>query len=246
MMLCQVINKMMWLWLKRHFNYRHLNHALWHWGRGLEASKKLNSALPKPSHVLRALPWGDANFHLIKVYDVSWDTKPDKLIHKSITYYHKLLSERRLQLDPRQSVPWCSSSHSNIGDTTIVTGCFFCHTWRFTPPPTPMVTNARQDPTCLGSCGRKWLNRPQRSSSMKTVGLWHDDSEGELLGLSWQGEWPRAVLSQLWSSLPIPKCMLNFLLPTHAYFYLSGVGMPWQRCRSSQIFQITTDELFMR
>lgn len=69
-------------------------------------------------------PRGDTNFHLMKVYDVSRDTKPDKLIHKSITYYHKLLSERRLQLDPRQSELWCSSSHSNIGEISIVTDSF--------------------------------------------------------------------------------------------------------------------------
>lgn len=54
------------------------------------------------------------NLLVTLVYDVSWDTKPDKLNHKSITYYHKLLSERRLQLDSRQNVPRCSSSHSDF------------------------------------------------------------------------------------------------------------------------------------
>ncbi len=131
--LSQVINKMIWLWLISELTlwlqiFKPCTVTLGSW---LEASTKLHSVLLKYSHVLHALPRGDANFHLIKVYDVSWDTKPDKLIHKSITYYHKLLSERRLQLDPRQSMLWCSSSHSNIGDISIVTGFSFCLICRF-------------------------------------------------------------------------------------------------------------------
>lgn len=59
-----------------------------------------------PLVFFKSLPLGNAHFHLIKVYDVSWDTKPDKLIHKSISYYHKLLFERRLQRDARQRVLW--------------------------------------------------------------------------------------------------------------------------------------------
>lgn len=49
------------------------------------------------------------------------------------------------------------------------------------------MTTTRQDPTCFGSCGRKWLNRPLKSSSVKKR-------------VSWQGEWPQVVLSQLWPS----------------------------------------------
>lgn len=139
----------------------------------LEANKKLNSILLKRSHVLHTLPWGDANFHLIKVCDVSWDTKPDKLIHKSITYYHKLLSERRLQLDPRQSKLWCSSSHSNIGYISIVTdsfsvilavwhACFFFL----------RMTTARQDPTCLRGKS-SWAHlRSHLSEKKKNLPTW--------------------------------------------------------------------------
>lgn len=109
----------------------------------------MNSVLLKDSHVLLAFPQGDTNFHLIKVYDVSWDTKPDKLIHKSITYYHKLLSERRLQLDRRQRMLCCSSSHSNIRDISIVTDSFSVFL-AISPPPTDDLA---RDPTCFGAVG---------------------------------------------------------------------------------------------
>lgn len=173
---------------------------------------KLNSVLLKDSHVLLAFPWGDTNFHLIKVYDVSWDTKPDKLIHKSIAYYHKLLSERRLQLDLRQSMLCCSSSHSNIGDISIVTDSFSV----FLAISLPLTDDLALDRTPPVLVLWERVNRPERSSSMKTVIWWHD--EGEVLGLSRHGGWPQVVLSQLWSStsvelFPSQSVCLTFFYP---------------------------------
>lgn len=183
-------------------------------GRWLEAGKKFNSVLLKHSPVLHALPWGDTNFDLIKVYDVSWDTKPDKLIHKSITYYHKLLSERRLQLDPRQSVLWCSSSHSNIGDISIVTGfsflsCRFPSSCRWPAlhriPPV-LVAVGESDCTDLRSLP------PWKLQSCDMVTM-----RERFLGLSRQGEWPQVVLSQLSSTsvtlFPSPRVCLTFFSP---------------------------------
>lgn len=102
-------------------NHSYFKHALQHWKADWRQVKSWNACCES---TLMSFPWGDTNFHLIKVSDVSWDTKPHKLIYKSIPYYHKLLSERRLQPDPRQSVLWCASSHSDIGHISIVTDSF--------------------------------------------------------------------------------------------------------------------------
>lgn len=123
-------------------NNKYLNDTLGHWQ---EVSRKF-TALPKHSHVLHAFPWRCADFHLIKVYDVIWNTRSNKLIHNSVTFYHK-----RLQSDcnclERRRVLHCFSSHGNIGDIPIVTGFSSCVTcWSRQNPPTATPSTQTQWP----------------------------------------------------------------------------------------------------
>lgn len=154
-MSCRFINKMVWLRINREMIFKVCTATT-----GSRPEAKSSSALLKHSQVLHAFLRGDTNFHLIKVHDVSRDTKPDKLIHKSITYYHKLLSERRLQLDPRQSMLRCLRSHSNIGDISIVTESFSVALRRFSSSHWWPTVRQRVPPV-FGSYGRQWLNRPE-------------------------------------------------------------------------------------